>query len=296
MILLAVGSAAAMSWWVETPEEGAALAATLAALWPEESPTIQLDDGIDAPGVRLEDGVLTLSTLDGERSQPGIPDWPTAVVLVRSWSGRLAVESPPPLPPKPEPPEAPPPVRAVPWHLAALAGPASRRPDPSPAFHFTGEVGLGRAWVLPLVLDFDPAERVPMGEESAEVWTENDGVGIVRRLGVLTGTSRMIELPDRSLEVGLHGGLRWHTLVSTQDSDERSILMLPTAAARLRVWSRSPPHIGAGVMASLDGTGGDSYPDLSLYAPLREKTLAVEIGMRWQKNLKDGEGLPHSEQ
>jgi hypothetical protein len=283
MMLLAVQVAAAMPWWVETPAEGEALAAELAVLWPEESPSIQTGGAPDAVGVHLIGDTLTWITADGSRSQPGIPDWSTAVVLVRSWSARLAVEPPPPTPEPPPPaPEPPPPPTPSRGYLSAPAGPATRRPDPSPAFHFAGEVGLGHVWVIPLVVELDPAERVPIGEDSETVWVESSGVGVVRRLGALSGIARTVPLGERTLEAGLYLGVRRHTLTTTLDDPEQSTLLLPTAAARLRVWS-SRPQIGVGLMASLDGLGGDFYPDLSGYAPVREQTLAVEVGVRWRK-------------
>lgn len=264
-------AAAPLVWWVRTPEEGAEVALALREVWPQAPIHIQV--GVlppGAPGVSLDpEAGLRFSDGESEQVRSGVLDAQTAAALVRSWYIPPLEVLPLP-PPRPPAAEAPPAPRG---EVGFVAGPASRRPDPGPAFHLALQAASPR-WLV--VLELDPAERV-------RPETGSTGGLVVRRLGV-TGGVRLTQPVGGGwlLEEAASLGLRLHTSAAITRPDVLALLPLPSGALRVRLWSPTEaagPRLGGGVMASYDGLSARQWYDAEQTFRLRPLTLAVEFGV-----------------
>ena len=191
---------ASLVWWVSSPEEVALVELALLEVWPQAPVRIQIGTPPPgAPGVSLDpEAGLRFSDGEEERVRSGVTDARTAAALVRSWYTPPEVVLP--LPPDPSPP---PPVaeEGTSWALGFVAGPATRRPDPGPAFHFALQAASPH---LLAALELDPAERVRATAGSSS------GI-VVRRLGGAAGV-RLVQPLARgwTLEEAATLGLRLH--------------------------------------------------------------------------------------
>jgi hypothetical protein len=235
LLLLAGAQAETLTWWADSPEQAAALQAALPAVWPDAPITIDLSPPPPgADGLFLDDDAFWLVQGERLRRHDGHLDAYAAVALARSWS-RAITTTAPSLPPPTEP-EQPPraPLTEARWGWSFTAGPASRRPGPSPAFHFVGQTLSAH---LLLSGEADPAERVVLFEDGVR-----SGGLLVRRLGATVGVRQSWPLSrDRQLEGALSIGGRTHLFEDISAQGSSSAWLLPTASARLRACAPPSP-------------------------------------------------------
>ena len=268
-----------LTWWAHDPAQAEAIEAALEAAWPSAPVAVVVatpPPGTD--GLHLDADGLWLVQGDETRQHTGALDPTAAAAMARSWARSLPEAPLPPTPPLPAPAPAPEPA-PVPDEWPAwsfVAGPATRRPNPGPAFHFVFQARLPH---LSADFSFDPAERVRYMDD-----TQEQGGLIVRRLGVTASLHRDWPLEQGwVLEAGAGVGVRNHFYSDIVRPDVSAALLLPTATARLRLWSpleEPAVRLGGGLMVGADGLNTDLRYDTEHGGRVRPLTVAVEFGVR----------------
>lgn len=281
LIALAAAAADALTWWAEDPDQAEDIRAALEATWPDAPIQVTTQPPpVGAGGVFWHADGLELIAGEQRRQHSGALDAYAAAALTRSWS--RSIETPAPVlepealtPRAPQPPPEPDDDDGLAWSFTA--GPATRRPQPGPAFHFAGQIFTDHFFVS---AELDPAERVVLWSADGD----RQGGLMVRRLGATVGVHHQHLLSSgRLLEAGLSVGARVHLLADISTPFVHNALLRPTASVRVRVWA--PPvepqrfRLGGGLMLSMDGVRLERVAPTAMYGELRPLTIAVEIGV-----------------
>ncbi|MBN2798976.1 MAG: hypothetical protein JXX28_07490 [Deltaproteobacteria bacterium] len=283
--LLLAGSARgeeALSWWVSSPAEAEEVEAALAALWPGHQVTVLVGaPPPDGAGVWRLGEELRLSMPPLRRSAPWPAEPSTEVALVRGWV--LAAHNAPPPPPPPAPTEprqavVPFPTAPNTWLIGAL-GPASRRPERTPALSLSAE--LARRTAAGLVVDL--CATWEPGEITSLEQLPGTGGARITRAGVGPGLGWALEAQGDSLWVlDLQADLRWIRARDLTDPLAAPALWT-TWGAGLRAahwWALQPELLfGGAVRVSADAPLPLSERQLpGGHSPrLRPLTLALEV-------------------
>ena len=272
LLVADAGATAPLVWWVRSEDEAALVEAALQEMWPSAPVQVRVspDPGAEASGVTLDARAgLQMQRGGALWARPDVTDPHTAAALVRSWHTSADLTAPPEEPsiPLSPAPDRPPPPQ--PWGGGFVAGPAQRRPQPGPAFHFAAQA-VGPRWVLSA--EYDPAERVVISTEAGGL--------LVRRAGLTAGVRAERPGPGAATtEVALSAGIRLHAYAELQQANVMALQLMPTAAARLRLWAPSRTsrlRLGGGMMVSHDGMSWSRwYADGARARPL---TIAAELG------------------
>lgn len=255
ILLFAVGSASALSWWVADPAAVEPTRAALVELWPTGPFVLRVGEHA-GDGAWYENGRLHLDLPDGSREGPASDDPLEQVLLARAWLRELPPE-------RARLPEAP-------WRpqVGVLAGTGVTLEESAAPVHLAVEGAA--SWRMFTATGF-------VTTDMGAIRGGGDG-GAIAEQRVGGGLAAGARLPLWGGELAVVAGptARW----VLADGDAEALLGF---VERVHWWRAVAPQwrFGVGVVAQYDGLGSSwTKPvEADYYRP--ELVSAVELGMAW---------------